>query len=458
MDSFLSRFKNSLVLVALLLLQTVGLAIQVRRPAASSAVPALTTGSASPAPAGDSPDGPHVTLARSWVVASVTPIERAVHTSSNFIRSAWGNYLDLRGTRQQNLDLRREIDTLRLQQAAIAEDALEGQRLQSLLAFQQHYVSGTVAAGIIGTSGTDLSRILYLDKGSADGLRADMAVITPDGIVGKIREVFPLTAPHVAQLLLINDQTSGAGVVLAQTRVRAVIRGTTAGYLQISNLTPDDRIKPGEQVLTSGGDGIFPRGLPVGSIESIAPDPEHQPYTAIRIRPAANLTRLEEVLVITGTENSLPDSTLHALARGAAATAESRAAAQKAAADRAAAAEAAKEEAARSAAEVVADRLPGLHDPNESPAEKEARLKAAADAASSPRTAGGTLKQPPPTVHADRYTPGTTPPASSLTPGPPTATPQPIPRLSAATRQILTSLHQPPTPRRPRPPTSAAHP
>ena len=454
MDSFFSRFKNSLVLLTLLVIQTVGLAIQVRRPAASSTAAPLPGPSGVDSSSG-SPDGPHVTVARSWVVAVLSPAERAVHTTSNFVRSTWGNYLDLRGTRQQNLDLRHQIDTLRLEQAAIAEDALEGQRLQSMLAFQQHYVSGTVAAGIIGTSGTDLSRVLYLDKGAADGLRPDMAVITPDGIVGKIREVFPTTAPHVSQLLLINDQTSGAGVVLAQTRVRAVIRGTTAGYLQIGNLTEDNRIKPGEQVLTSGGDGIFPRGLPVGAIESIAPDPTHQPYTAIRIRPAANLTRLEEVLIITGTENSLPPATLHALAKGAAATAEARAAAQKAAAERAAAAEAAKEEAARSAAEVVADRLPGLHDPNESPTEKEGRLKAAADAAASPKTAGGTLKQPSPTVHADRYTPGTTPPASSLTPGAPHAA-EPAPATSDEPAQSRRSPR--PAPEADRPDTETTPP
>ncbi len=421
MDSFLSRFKNSLVLVALLLLQTVGLAVQVRRPA----VPASPSASSTP----DTPDSPHVTVARSWLVALLSPLERAVHTTSTGVRSTWGNYLDLRRIRQQNTDLRHQIDTLRLQQAAIAEDALEGQRLQSLLAFQQHYISGTVAAQIIGTSGTDLSRVLYLDKGSADGLKPDMAVITPDGIVGKIRDVFPQTAPHISQLLLINDQTSGAGVLLAQTRVRAVLRGTTAGYLQIGNLTQDDRIKPGEQVLTSGGDGIFPRGLPVGAIESIAPDPEHQPYTAIRIRPAANLTRLEEVLIITGTENALPPATLRALARGAAATAEARVAAQKAAAERAAAAEAAKEDAARSAAEVVADRLPGLHDPNESPADRDARLKAEAEAAASPQGSpkppNATIPRPLPTVHSDHYSPGTTPPASGLTPGAPRTEPSP---------------------------------
>ncbi len=418
MDSFFSRFRNSLVLLTLLVIQTVGLAIQVRRPAASSAATALS-GPSSADSSASSPDGPHVTVARSWVVGVLSPAERAVHTTSNFVRSTWGNYFDLRHTRQQNLDLRHQIDTLRLQQAAIAEDALEGQRLQSMLAFQQHYVSGTVAAQIIGTSGTDLSRVLYLDKGAADGLRPDMAVITPDGIVGKIREVFPQAAPHTAQVLLVNDQTSGAGVILADTRLRAVIRGTASGQVQIGNLTPDSRIKPGERVLTSGGDQIFPRGLPVGTVESIAPDPDHPPYTAIRVRPAANLFQIEEVLVITGTESSLPRATLDALARGAALTAETRAAAQRAAAARAAAAaQAQEEENARNAAEIVADRLPSLHD---SPGEKAADANAAKAAAADPRNAGGAVPRPVPTVHPDRYSPGTTPPAIDLRPGAPAA-------------------------------------
>lgn len=400
MGSFLSRFANSLVLVLLLLVQTIGLAVQVRR-------------SAEPGAAADSP---RVVLARSLFVAAVSPVERVVHTASSAVRSAWGNYLDLRNTRRQNLALQHELDSMRLQQAAIAEDAVQGHRLQALLAFQQHYVSGTIAAQVIGTSGTELSRVLYIDKGAADGLKPDMAVITPDGIVGKIREVYPAKAPHVAQVLLVSDQTAGAGIILAKTRVLSVLHGTTAGFLQITNLTQDDRIQPGEQVLTSGGDGIFPRGLPVGRIESIAPDPEHQPYTAIRVRPAANLTRLEEVLIITGTQSSLPLSTLASLAHGAAATAAARTAAQKAAADKAAADEAARQQAARSAAEVVAGRLPSLYDPNDPNAPTPDAQKDPATAAN-PRTAGGVVPHPLPTLHTDRYSPGTAPPAAALTPG-----------------------------------------
>jgi rod shape-determining protein MreC len=387
MESFFTRFKNVLVLVAVLLAQTIALAIQVRRPVESGA-----------------PEGNKVTLIRYWVVAAVTPFERFFLGFGHNVRAGWSNYVDLRHTRQQNHDLQNEIAQLRLEQAALAEDAIQGHRLQALLDFQHHYVATTVAAQVIGTSGTDLSRVLYIDKGSKDGLKPDQAVITPDGIVGKLRDVFP----HTAQVLLINDQTSGAGVLLETTRIRGILRGSTTGRIQINNLTPDSRIKAGEKVLTSGGDQVFPRGLKVGTIESIAPDPDHQPYTLITLRPAANLFQLEEVLVITGTQSELPEQTKKDLAIGAA-TAE-----QQAEAARVAAAEAAAEAAAKSAAQIVADRLPSLHDPNNPDVDA-----ANATDPSVPKPIGGIVPKPQPTLHPDRYSPGSAPPATSLTPGAP---------------------------------------
>jgi len=251
MESFFTRFKNVLVLVAILLAQTIGLAVQVRRPVEAGA-----------------PDGSSVTLLRYWTVSAVTPFERFSHGFGYNLRHGWSNYIDLRNTRQQNHDLQEQIARLRLEQAALSEDAIQGHRLQALLDFQQHYVASTVAAQVIGTSGNDLSRVLYIDKGSKDGLKPDQAVITPDGIIGKLRDVFP----HTSQVLLINDQTSGAGVLLASTRLRAILRGSSTGQIVINNLTPDSRIQVGEQVLSSGGDQVYPRGLPVGTIESIKPD------------------------------------------------------------------------------------------------------------------------------------------------------------------------------------------
>ncbi len=381
MESFFTRYKNVLVLVTVLLVQTIALAIQVKRPVEAGA-----------------PDGNNVTLLRHWVVAAMTPFENFFHGIGHAVRGGWANYVDLRHTRQENHELQDEVARLRLEQAALAEDAMQGHRLQALLGFQEHYVATTVAAQVIGGSGSDSSRVLYIDKGSNDGLRPDQAVITPDGIVGKLRDVFPRTS----QVLLINDQTSGAGVLLETTRTRAILRGSVAGQIQINNLTPDSRIKPGEQVLTSGGDQVFPRGLMVGTIESIAPDPDHQPYTLIRIKPAANLWQLEEVLVITGTQAELPKEAQKDL-KLAAATAQEQAAAK-------AAAEEADAEATRStAAQVVADRLPSLNDGKDTNSDGTAKTPVA--------TPGSVMPKPLPTLHPDKFTPGATPPASALTPG-----------------------------------------
>ena len=385
MDSFLTRFKNPLVLLAIVLAQVLALAVQVQRPTGSPG-------------AANGPDGRRTTTLRYWMAAVALPFERASHWSGQGVRHTWSNYIDLRHTRAQNQELQQEITRLRLEQEEFAEDAAQGRRLQDLLAFKQRYIAKTVAAQVIGTSGSDRSSMLTIDKGSADGLKPEQAVMTPDGVVGKLRDVFP----HSAQLLLINDETSGAGVVLATTRIRGILRGTANGLIQINNLLPDSRIKPGEPVLTSGGDQVFPRGLPVGVVQSVVLDPQHQPYTAITIKPAANLARLEEVLIITETQANLP----------AAAMADE---------DTAAAAEETKK-----AADVIAEKLPSVP---QTPAAAPAAPGAPATPTSSdtvPGLVGGVpgvpnsgLPRPKPAVHPDRYTPGTTPPASDLTPGAP---------------------------------------
>ena len=391
MDTFLGRFRNPLVLLAVVLLQTLWLATQVQHPLR----PGLGFSNAE--------DGHKVTLLRAWAMAVAGPVERVTHGAGSGIRNGWTNYIDLRGARQQNAALQGEIARLRLEQAAFAQDAAEGRRLQALLAFKQHYVTSTVAAQVIGTSGSDRSHVFWIDKGSADGLRPEQPVITPDGVVGKLRDVMA----HTAQLLLIDDPNSGAGVILQSTRMRGIIRGTAAGEVVINNLTNDDRIKPGEQVITSGGDEVFPHGLPVGTITFIEPDPKHQPYTLIHIRPAANLRQLEEVLVITGT-----DATLPALAQSDAAQAEATA------------------ETNQRAADLVAARLPGLHDNAGDATSPSAPAATGPDAGKNAAAAGNTsapvpgipnsgmpkIKSP---VHADRYSPGTTPSAEDLTPGAP---------------------------------------
>jgi rod shape-determining protein MreC len=370
MESFFVRYRNLLVLLILLLVQIIGLAMQVRR---------LDSGRRSL----DNADSSGVRLIRLWANAAVSPVERVVENSKTGVFGFWKNYVDLRHVRQQNQDLKDTVDRLRLEQAALLEDARQGQRLQAMLGFQQKYLYQTLPAQIIGSSGSDQSRVFYVDKGKAEGLARDMAVISSDGIVGKVREVFP----HTAQVLAINDQTSGAGVILETTRIRGILRGNEQGQPQIVGILADQRIKPGENVLTAGGDQIFPRGLPVGVVEKVEEDPDRDGFINIIVKPAAYLDRLDEVLIITNTEPRFSSQQQKDIA-----TSE-----ELKSADAAALSE------QRKASAIMAERLPGLTDPNAPP--KPANAPAGANGAP-PAPSTTTVPKLLPPQHADRFTPG----------------------------------------------------
>ncbi len=392
MASFLSRYKNPLVLVLLLALQFVVLAVQVRSSTDSRA---------------HAVDQAGVRVIRLGVATVVTPPESVVHSGGLSLRQIWGHYIGLVGLKQENDELKEQVERLQLEQAALAEDARQGQRLEELLAFKQNYIYSTVPAQVVGGSGTDRSRVLFLDKGSEDGIAVEMPVITPDGIVGKIREVFP----HSSQVLVISDPTSAFGALLEETRTRGVVKGNAAGQPQIVNLMPDDRIKPGQKVVTSGGDQIFPRGLPVGEVQRIQTDPENEPMVDVVLKPAANLSRLEEVLVVTSTAPRPPPKVKEDLAQSQSVAAGI--AAAKKAAEEAAAAKAQQALDAQRASDVLAQRLPGKNDDTDNPDAPDA----AADASPTTEAEGAKPLHPPSAVHPDHYTPLTVPPADSLTPG-----------------------------------------
>ena len=138
---------------------------------------------------------------------------------------------------------------MRLEQVRLSEDAAQAHRLQNLLAFKEQFVSKTVAAQVIGSSGSDMSRVVYIDKGENAGIRRDMAVITAQGIVGKVLMVYPT----VSQVLLINDQSSGVGAILEKSRLQGVLRGAPNGEVMLERVMGDEQVAAGDVVLTSGG-------------------------------------------------------------------------------------------------------------------------------------------------------------------------------------------------------------
>ena len=166
MESVLGRYRNLIILVGVLFLQVLGLAMQVKRSGGN--------------------DAEDTRLIRIWAVGAITPFERILVWVQNGTGNIWHNYFYLRGVRAENRQLKDQIEQMRLEQVRLSEDAAQARRLQTLLAFKEQFISRTVAAQVIGSSGSDLSRIIYIDKGENAGIKRDMAVMTADGIVGKV--------------------------------------------------------------------------------------------------------------------------------------------------------------------------------------------------------------------------------------------------------------------------------
>jgi len=279
-ESFFSRYRNASLLVVVLFAQVLGLAVQVKR--------TTETGG--------------TRLVRFWVVNAIAPLEKSLVSTSHGVRNVWRNYVYLRGVRHENRDLKEQVERLRIEQVRLSEDAAQARRLQALLGFKEQFISQTVAAQVIGSSGSDQSHVVYIDKGLSDGVKPDMAVITPDGIVGKVLRVYHASS----QVLLINDPDSGVGAILESSRLQGILRGTAAGEIMLRYVMSDEKVVAGERVLTSGGDRIFPKGLPVGAVQQTNPGSDL--FLNIRVKPAADLSRLEEVLVVTRVVETTPST------------------------------------------------------------------------------------------------------------------------------------------------------
>lgn len=271
MESVLGRYRNLVILVGVLFLQVLGLAMQVKK--SNNALQ-------------------DTRLIRIWAVGAITPFERGLIWIEDSSASLWHNYVYLRGVRAENRELKQQIEAMRLQEVNLQEDAAQAHRLQTLLAFKEQYVSKTVAAQVIGTSGSDMSRTVLIDKGERAGIEPDMAVMTANGIVGKVLLVYP----SAAEILLINDQSSGVGAILDKSRLQGVLKGTVNGQVVLERVMSDETVNVGETVLTSGGDQIFPKGLPVGTVARVERGKDL--FLRIEIKPAASLSKLEEVLVL----------------------------------------------------------------------------------------------------------------------------------------------------------------
>jgi len=212
----------------------------------------------------------------------------------NLWRNGWSNYIALRGVHAENEDLKRRVADLevRLQQEHAL--ATRSQRLQELMDLKSQATVPTIAAEVIAGNPDSVTRTVTIDRGSADGVQPDMAVIAPGGIVGRI--IGPV-ARHAARVQLLIDRNAAAGALTERSRAGGMIVGAEANpplrMELVSNLTD---VKVGDNVVASGVDGIFPKGYLIGRIEQA--DRGSGLYRTITVRPGVDFSSLEEVLVV----------------------------------------------------------------------------------------------------------------------------------------------------------------
>jgi rod shape-determining protein MreC len=238
--------------------------------------------------------GQQVRLIRVWAIESVSPLGRGAAWSVDGVRGLWNNYVALRHLREENDRLNTEVGALRIRNAQLESRAAEADRLGGLLGFRDaHTEVQMLAARVIGASPDPASHMVFISRGTRDGVRRDMGVITPEGVVGKVFAAYPDTS----QVLLLTDKESGVGALLGTSRAQGPVRGTGEPSLRLEYISNEVKVEPGERIFTSGQDRIFPKDLPVGTVVQVQPD-HRSPFQKISVKPAARLDGLEEVLVL----------------------------------------------------------------------------------------------------------------------------------------------------------------
>lgn len=234
----------------------------------------------------------NVPLIRYWAVTLLTPLERGTTATLSSVGNVWKGYVGLRNARSENEKMRSELERLQLRNQELESQTAEARRLVGLLNFRDaHPETEMLAAEVIGSSSDSSSQTIFINRGEKDRVKVNYGVITPEGVIGKIVDVFP----HTAEILLINDKDSGVGALFVTTRTHGVVRGSGDPDPHMDYVINEEKVQAGQTILTSGEDKIFPKDLLIGTVESAKPG---NPFQSIRIAPAARLDRLEDVIVL----------------------------------------------------------------------------------------------------------------------------------------------------------------
>jgi len=241
-----------------------------------------------------------VPLLEELTFGAFAEVQRVATSAIASARDGWSNYFALQEIRRENVTLRDEVAKLRVglqQERAVAEQT---RTLQQLLDLRSSIRLSTTAAAVIAGGASPEFRTITIDKGTGDGIGSDMAVISPAGVVGRV--VLPTRRAAKVQLLI--DRDAAAGAIIERSRAQGVLVGTGTERLRIEHVPGTAEIKVGDRVVTSGIEGIYPKGFAIGQIESF--ERRAGEFSAVMIRPAVEFSNLEVVLVVVGSPQTEP--------------------------------------------------------------------------------------------------------------------------------------------------------
>ncbi len=240
-------------------------------------------------------------LIRRWVMRAGAPVLRLSSTVTHSVGSVWNDYIWLRGARSENDRLRETVRQLSLLNSGFDQAKAENQRLRQMLAFKDNLGCSALGARVIGRTPNFLSNTLYLDHGWSDGVRPDQPVVTESGVIGRT----VLVTRDNCQVQLLTNADASIGVMIERTGTPGVARGTENLYLDLNYVGNTEEVKEGDFLLTSGLDGIYPKGLQVGKVTESQKGKTG--FRVIRIQPSADMIRVEEVLILLGAPKSAAD-------------------------------------------------------------------------------------------------------------------------------------------------------
>ena len=236
---------------------------------------------------------------RSWnpaeqiIVEIVAPPQKVIQQTIHITKGVWLKYFGLINVRDENRQLKKETDALRMENNQYRELLTTNKRLQNLFQFKETINYPVLAVQVIGSDPTGWFKSVIIDQGAKSGLKVNMAVVNASGVVGRLVSV----SPKYAKVLLIIDQNSAVDCIIQRSREKSILKGFTSKICKLDYVVKTSDVVVGDKVITSGMGRVFPKGLPVGEVIGVGSRPGEL-FKDIKVRPIVDFSKLEELLVI----------------------------------------------------------------------------------------------------------------------------------------------------------------